>query len=261
MTWVVGIANFLGYGAAISDIQVSWPQSGRVLDCLQKVYGLGPNLAGGFAGSVEVGFRLLGDIAAILQATALPGHAILPRAFAHRWYRRARRVFSEQPTSIQQLGSELLLVSVSPVERVGDSPWPRADVIVMRSRSGFSPEFATGLRCLSIGSGSGVEVYREALADPQTFFNLEIGGGTGIALGLAMRLRHVISKHPQPGISRYTHLTLVRADSVTVQPMNFTDIERDGTVVCDHMPPVARSWEEFSSLAQQNGLASAEAMA
>ena len=260
MTWVVGIANVFGYGAAISDVQVSWPQSGRVLNCLQKVYGLGPCLAGGFSGSVEVGFRLLADMAIIINTTTPPGHAIVPRAFAHKWYRRARRFFSGQPTTIQQLGSELLLVGVSPGERIGDSPWPRTDVIVMRSRTGFSPEYATGIRCLSIGSGSAVEVYREALQDPQNLIQLDVGGSAGIALGLTAQLRHVISKYPQPGISRYTHLTMVRTDSITIQPMNFTDFESDGTVVRDHMPPVARSWEEFSALAQQNGLATAEAV-
>ncbi len=260
MTWVIGVANVFGYGATISDVQVSWPQSGRALDCLQKVYGLGPCIAGGFSGSVEMGFRLLADMAVIINSTTPPGHAIIPRYFAHKWHRRARRIFSEQPPPIQQLGSELLLVGVSPGERIGDSPWPRADVIVMRSRTGFSPEYATGIRCLSIGSGSAVEVYREALENPETFIQLELGGSAGIAFGLAVRLRHVLSKHPKPGISRYTHLTLVRADSITIQPMDFTDIESDGTVVRDHMPPVARSWEEFSTLVERNGLASAEAV-
>src|SRR6202035_2853935 len=100
MTWVIGVATPFGYGAAISDIQVTWPESGRTLDCLRKVYALSPFFVGGFAGSVSLGFQLLGDMASCLR-TVDPGYYIPPRAFANKWYRRARRYFWQQSSELQ----------------------------------------------------------------------------------------------------------------------------------------------------------------
>lgn len=60
MTWIVGTSSLFGYAAAVSDVQVTWPE-GRHLDCLQKVYPAIPIVAFGFSGSVRIGSHLLED--------------------------------------------------------------------------------------------------------------------------------------------------------------------------------------------------------
>ena len=260
MTWVIGMCTPFGYGAAISDIQVTLP-SGQRLNCLRKVYALGPGFIGGFAGSVELGFKFLGNMAACLRSGA-PGSYILPRAFAHKWHRFARHAFMKEPAKLRLLGCDLLMVGVSPAERFGgDGPWPRTDVIAMRSRTGFTPEYGSGFRSLSIGCGNAVEVYRRALEDPHVFVALEAGGNHGLAGGLAMRVQAVISRHPQPGVSRFTHLAVVRPASVSIESLNWTDCEADGTVSHHQMPLVARSWPDFCAVAARNGAVGAEAIA
>lgn len=134
-----------GYAAAISDVQVTWPSQGKSLDCLQKVYPIAPFMVAGFAGSVRIGFYLLGDLYRWVNAQRQEQEAINMRIVAHLWWRRARRIFSLQESELMKLGSQVLLAGVSMGEREGDAPWARSDVIVLRSSEGFRPRYARGL--------------------------------------------------------------------------------------------------------------------
>ena len=57
MTWIVGRSIPFGYSVALSDIRVTL--DGREIDCLQKIYPVGPFIAMGFAGSVPIGFAMI----------------------------------------------------------------------------------------------------------------------------------------------------------------------------------------------------------
>jgi endonuclease YncB( thermonuclease family) len=62
MTWIIGIAPPFGYSILVSDVRVSFRRERAEFqhDCLQKIYRIGPSIIGGFAGSEEIGFRILG---------------------------------------------------------------------------------------------------------------------------------------------------------------------------------------------------------
>jgi hypothetical protein len=69
MTWVIATNVLLGYAVGISDIRIMFgpPDSRQERDCLQKIYSVGQDLAAGFAGSVEMGFAMIGSLQKALK--------------------------------------------------------------------------------------------------------------------------------------------------------------------------------------------------
>src|SRR6266536_273159 len=76
MTWIVGRALPWGCAAALSDIRVTLADRSEV-DCLQKIYPVGRFIALGFAGSVAIGFGIVGRLRQLL-GTVKPGEAWEP---------------------------------------------------------------------------------------------------------------------------------------------------------------------------------------
>lgn len=60
MAWVVGSPTSWGYGFRLSDIRVTLG-NGDEVDCLQKIHPVGRYVAAGFAGDVEIGFRVIDE--------------------------------------------------------------------------------------------------------------------------------------------------------------------------------------------------------
>jgi hypothetical protein len=149
MTWVLGSGVLWGYGALVSDVRVTWPETGRSLDVLQKVYPVGTWMMAGFSGSVRLGFELIEDMREFF-GPAVEGYAWMPQQAAWRWHRRARRRFSAAPDDVKRLTSSVLLVGVSPCIN-GPHHWTRC--VRMRSPD-FTPEFARPFSWLSIGAGA-----------------------------------------------------------------------------------------------------------
>jgi hypothetical protein len=255
MTWVVGMPSMFGHAFAVSDIQVSWP-NGRTLDCLQKLYPLGRWVAGGFAGSVELGFFLLGDLSRGL-AQLPPGQATSPIRLALKWHRRARYAF-KHVKRVQDLGCQIILVGVSPQRNNGDSPWALSHAIAMRSPD-FTPEFAQFGKCVSIGSGAAYAPYKPALEDTFSLSQMEVGmpGGSGFAL--LTRVWATLEQHPLPGVSRHAHLLVVERGAFKMHTSDRTEVPREGPEIFHRMPPVAQSWPEFVQMASAQGLPTATA--
>src|SRR5260370_39245373 len=62
MTWIVGEATGYGYAVAVSDSRIT-DANGEISGIgVQKTYQVGRSLAAGFAGSVEIGFALIGEL-------------------------------------------------------------------------------------------------------------------------------------------------------------------------------------------------------
>jgi hypothetical protein len=68
MTWIVGRIIPFGYAVALSDIRVTLRDDSEV-DCLQKIYAVGPFIALGFAGSVAIGFSIVNRLRQLLGPT------------------------------------------------------------------------------------------------------------------------------------------------------------------------------------------------
>src|SRR5215207_8036961 len=98
MTWVVGATNIYGYGALYSDVRVTFAD-GTTRDLVQKAYPLSNFIAGGFTGSVRIGFNLLQSLA---ECTLLPDDALNTMAWdpvwvATKWSPIARAVYEASP--------------------------------------------------------------------------------------------------------------------------------------------------------------------
>jgi len=152
-----------------------------------------------------------------------------------------------------------MLLGVSPIEDLGIPGWARSDVIVLDSANGFEPAYAPRGKAVSIGSGSAIAEYVEALektvADPGYF---EIGammqqGGAGWHLAFSMS--HTMRENPQRGISSKVVYTIVRRGEIKSHPHEFTEIAPDGTKSEFRLPWIAKSWSEFIQFARQNGRA------
>ncbi len=252
MTWVVGTPSFWGYGLAISDIRVSF-SDGRTLDCLQKVYGVGRFIAAAFAGSVEFGFRALHDLAEYLDPLP-PGEAWIPGWVAFKWYRRARHGFAHAPERVRRLGAEIMLVGASPNVDLGIPGFARPTVAILRAPS-FEPRILRLNEIESIGSGRGVEPYREELArlnaDRQVRL-AESGTPGGFADVLMHFIRRTLEERPDPFVSPHVHLCIVRRGEMFLHKSDYTIFEgRQQREV--RMPPVATSWEEFLARCHEVG--------
>lgn len=252
MTWVIGSPSMWGYGLAISDIRVSFPD-GSTADCLQKVYGVGRFIAAGFAGSVEFGFRALSDLSAEL-AQIPQGEGWIPGWVAFKWYRRVRRGFAAAPDSVRRLGSEIVLIGVSPTVDLGIPGFARPTVAILRAPN-FEPQILRMNAIESIGSGRGVEPYREELErlgrDRQV--QLSEAGMPGGFGGMLMHfLRGTLEEHPDRFVSPYVHLCLVRRGEISIQKSDYTIFE-GGEPREIRMPPVATSWDEFQDRCQHLG--------
>lgn len=252
MTWVVGATSVFGYGALYSDIQVTFAD-GITRNMIQKAYPITNFIAAGFAGSVNVGFRLLQSL---VECTRLPDEVLETQAWdpvwvAVRWAPIARSVFDTAPDKEKALGAKVLLLGASPNQNAGLG----ARMFLVRFAS---PDFKPGIMgrfimWCSIGSGAGIAEYKRWIRPHIRFASgihrAETMNPNGWAQELAFSLTRSLSDRPQAGISRNLHAIVVRRGQVST----WTNDERihhpDGFVEEIRMPSVAQGYEQFLQLA------------
>jgi hypothetical protein len=257
LTWIVGTSTPFGYAIAASDIRVTL-SDGTELDCLRKIHAVGRNIALGFAGSVEIGFSMVHRLYAALRSQDQRGS--IPGEVARMWQAEAQLVFENSPPAEQALGTELMMIGVRPVTSVdipgqGEADVWQASVYVFRG-----PVFASmrinHFRVVSIGSGSVVSAYAEALErtskDPTL---LHFAGAGGAAVILGSNIKSDVQNSPTPGISPHVHVCVAAHGGILIKS-NDTQVEQGGRVVEDFkMPPVADSMESLREILNRNGCA------
>ncbi|KAF0109030.1 MAG: Uncharacterized protein FD146_74 [Anaerolineaceae bacterium] len=246
MTWVIGRAGPFGYAVGLSDVRVTL-SDGTERDCLQKIYNIGPHLAIGFAGSVRIGFEVINQLSAALRPPQ-QGMAWIPQVFAENLPQDTKELFRAFPEVERRLGLQLLLLSAHPTENDGDAPWAKCYVYRF-SAPEFEPKIAHPAQIVSIGSGSKVNNYMNALHkldDDFDLFQLQVGSRDGAALGLMMSISNELKKFPVQGISDHLHICTVGRDGIRIGK---NDIQTYGTVENRFtMPPVATNLEELRFL-------------
>jgi hypothetical protein len=266
MTWIVGRALPWGYAAAVSDIRVTWPDKSEV-DCLQKIYQVGPFIALGFAGSVAIGFRMVDRLRQLLGGLK-PGQAWKPDVVAELWPEEARKVFARFSKWEQDLQCHLLMVGAHPTRDNGHAPMP----YVYRFKSpDFVPLLAGANEIVSIGTGEVVEEYSQTLRKLYErmgfdFLQLEVGQPGGSALGLLHLISQAVEATPKLGISHHMHVCVARRGEIQLGNNN----QRRGEIRFDNnnpnyivesseedliMPPVAQSHAEFNRMLRDRGKA------
>ena len=251
MTWIVGRSIPFGYSVALSDIRVTLADGSEV-DCLQKIYPVGPFIALGFAGSVAIGFALVARLRHLLGQVQ-PGLAWEPDVVVQWWPEDAREVFAAFSKEEQNLGCHLLMAGAHPSRNNGDSPWAMAYVYRFRSPD-FLPLLAGGGDIVSIGSGEGIAEYSEALrnlGDGFSYLQLEVIGPGGSAFGLLQSISHAVETTPKPGISRHLHVCVAMRGEIRMGNNDRHQIgESSGDLV---MPPVAHSLAELAQILADRG--------
>lgn len=264
MTWVIGAASILSTGAIISDIRVRF-KSGHSGDLLQKAYPVGNYMAAGFAGSVKIGFQLIEDLKNTMTVSGIDGgYAFEPAQVAHAWSARAREIFAHAAEEEKQNGAQIILVGASPTENMGVADYPRIYLIRFTAPH-FVPGFIKrGLRMCSIGSGAGVNQYKQAL---RPLFRFGSGIHQAHMLGLhewastlAFSTTVAVRDFPYTGISENFHVVGIRLGEMVVVSNDMTTYPLDAPPIELKMPQIAHSWQEFCERAQSYATATAGAI-
>ena len=265
MTWIVAKKFVSGYAAMFSDVQVTWGSGSRRENCLRKVYAMAPNIACGFSGSVEVGFKLLADMRMFAVEKMKNEEFILPRSFAFDWYRRGKRIYSDLPDSNRQLGCSLILAGCSPLEIAGENTnLRRSDIIIMRSGDGFTPKMKNTWEAVSIGSGSTKKKYMSFLKGMNEERNSVSMENADIQPGragetMALLASVMMKDNVEAGVSPYVHCTLVSAFGVQSFPLNFSTFQGEKEIK-HQVPKVAETYSDFKAFEKSIQVASAEAI-
>jgi hypothetical protein len=262
MTWVVAASTIFGYGALYSDVQVTL-KDGTTHDVLQKGYAVANFIAGGFAGSVKIGFMLVQSLADHLAPPTEMEEASAwePVAAAVSWAPIAKQVFASAEASERKLESRFLVVGASPTERQGLG----SKIYFARFASPeFEPQIMSrAIKICGIGTGAAVREYKHSI---KPLFRLSSGllkaeivrpGGWGNHLGHS--ISHTLDWHPRSGISRHLHAILVSREGFRFGNTNQTIHHKDGSRTEHKMPVVAQSYEQFLAMTKASGSEAANA--
>jgi len=257
MTWIVGTALPFGYSVLVSDICVTYIDNTgerRYIDCLQKIYPIGRFVIGGFSGSVEIGFRLLGVLSKELSNVPNDSAWDVDLISNTWWPRLAKRIFKNSDSSERTLGSEIILASVHPTKNRGDAPWPWSDVHAF-SAPNFTPRKANTMEVLAIGSGSTVSVYMDnlrKLCEDFDFMKAAMLGKTGQADVLTNFIDTLVKETPQKGISSLFQIGIVMKGLCEIRDFEYTEYSRNGEKKIKFPSNIARRYPEFKNLLKRN---------
>lgn len=249
MTWIIGRGGPFGYAVALSDIRITL-SDGTELDCLQKIYNVGPHLALGFAGSVSIGLEVIRQLSEVLPRSE-EDLAWIPQDVAQQLPKGTRELFHSFPKEEQKLGLHLILLATHPSENDGAAPWAKCYVYRF-----FSPDFAPlpalPLEIVSIGSGSQVEPYVEALQELENSFEpfkLQQHNQYGAAIGLMSSITSALSRHPVDGISPFLQICIVSRGKILIGD-NCVFVNGESGEKLE-MPKLATNFTELEKLLSQ----------
>lgn len=251
MTWIVVSPTIFGYGVGISDIRVALPD-GSTRDCLQKIYKVGNDIVVGFSGSVFIGFKMVEGLRKGL-ADIPEDSAWKPEFVAKEWQKFAQEIYSNAKEIDRKAGCSLVLIGSSPDEKLGDAPFAKTIVAILKAPD-FEPKFLKIGQWDGIGSGMGVSVYRkiiEELNDADNAFpymQMEVGMPRGFGFAIQILISRTIASMPEKSVSRYLHLCTVRPAEIKITGIDTKEYKKDGTKTEYSMPRVATSWEELKAI-------------
>lgn len=152
---IIGIAPVHGDGLLVSDARAEFTLMAkpRTADCIQKIHYIGPNVIGGFAGSVKLGFRQIAELKKQL-GPAKPEYGWNIDQIAGNWLPRLFRSIFDQSESVEkELASNVLLVAAHPHKTHGGSEEPWMDAVRFCSPH-FEPEKGAVNQLVGIGDVS-----------------------------------------------------------------------------------------------------------
>lgn len=262
MTWIIGATTIFGYGALISDVEVTF-RNGKQANLVQKAFPITNHIACGFAGSVKIGFALIEELANAtrVQRPLRSNEAWDPIWVANRFTSTASAVFSKFPESERKLGAHLLMVGASPSEQTELG----ARILLIRI---VSPYFLPGvmgdvIKVCSIGSGSkSRELKRRVKPLMRTssgILQAEMGHPGGWGQMFSFSVTRMLHDNPLPGVSPHHHLICVRRGEITSGKNDEIVHDQSGVATEFRMPRVAANYSEFCELCVESGYSAAAA--
>lgn len=261
MTWVIGASSLFGDGVLLSDIQVS--VGNRRFDILQKAYPISKYIAGGFAGSVKIGFMLLQSLSDTLQ---MPSHsdrlAWDPLKIAPYWSPIAKNIFANESQEEKELGSQFLIVAASPypIKDTGPQGWSSQVYLIKFSYPDFKPQIMLErVEFCSIGSGANIDKFKRAIQEKKDLgifdpmLKAEMNPG-GWAKALAFSLFRLSDQYPQDGISKNFNIIIVKRGEIKQFHEDYTTYLQDGKIIENKIPKLATNYVELREMLDQHGV-------
>ena len=251
LTWIIGVNSFMGYSFVLSDIKVSW---GKIIekDCLQKFYPITDNIAAGFAGSVSLGFKMLGGLAECIQKEK-EYKGLIPSYIAQKWSRKAKHIYDNASLMEKKMGCQLIMIGTYPKSKntIGHVSNTKTAVIKL-SGPNFKPYIAKPHDIVSIGSGASINEYKVLLEWCDNNINSVFSFAETIGLPAAFNIliSGQLLANPKFGISK--HLHIITADEQGIYIGNNDKQNEDGTYSLQ-MPKVAYGFKEFLEMAKGYG--------
>lgn len=264
MTWILGTAVPIGYGALISDVRVSWPNGVR-LDVLQKVHPISPWMLAGFSGSVEFGFQAIADLKSCFpEPPPDKRFSYYARLAAWRWYRRLRRAYSIAPLPLKRYPFSIMIAAAEP--RPG-RPFPNSLCIRMSSLSNppFEPEMVPAFKWWSIGSGrTHVDAEHFANMDMKAFADFwgkgEINNPGGGAAMVASSVARGLLRTPKSDVGGQLQVCCAFVGRFDIRTLEIKHVsERWSSQQLVESTGLAKTWEEFQAVADANNLSAGNA--
>lgn len=266
MTWVVGASSITGHGLLISDVRITFGD-GTEADLLRKSYPIAPYMLAGFAGSVDIGLRLVDSLQRFLHIPDLPDDAVWqPEWVAENWSPLAAELFAAAPSYEQDAGSQIITVGVSPNEDMGVPEFRRV-YVTKYDWPHFNPQhIEKGHSVCHIGSGACVEDYEKGVSEFFKFGSVSMmsglkGGPLGWSAMIASSVRHLVSDNPVSGISPHVFIDTVALGGFWSGNNDVTIHPPDGSKIEFRMPEVAQTYAEFVALCRKREKAAARAIA
>jgi hypothetical protein len=253
--------GMLSRGILIGDVRVTLVdrvtgRSLREFEGVQKVYPVAANMAMGFAGNIDAGLTLVGDLTRNVAHVVPEGHAFdQPSRFLFAWRRRARwawrEVFDE---TLRAGGCSLLWIGALPHD---GGPFQPTVGYVLRA-PGFEPERIAPRTAEAIGSGAHIREYAAELVRlGEEWFELaqfEVAGlneGGGVLIPMATIISELIEERLPSGISPHLHLCSVRFGEVSIGTNDVRGFGRPDRT----MPLVAETYAQWQAMKEEQGIA------
>jgi hypothetical protein len=210
---------------------------------------------------------LIESMQKFLEVPEMDGdHAWQPEWVAENWSPIAADLFRRASPMEQSLGSQIMMVGVSPDENMGGPGFQRVYVTKFNWPDFVPVHMEKGAGVSHIGSGSNVEDYKRGIAEFFEFGSSAMlaglrGGPAGWGQMVGGAIARVVNKTPVPGISPHVFIDVCNLGYLW-QGTNDENVHYpDGRRVEFRMPEVATSYGDFIVRCQKIGKGAASAVA
>ena len=226
--------------------------TGRRIDCLQKIHKLADGLVIGFAGSVKLGFDALDLVKERLDKK--PHLEFSNSERMYDWFRRAfRRVFEDPKNEKQKvLGVEYLIchkqICAQSLHGI------RTAIVAFKSKE-FSPEECPDNGLISVGKSNHlVKAVESRIINLKNDLNLLITSIIGMnrfSSDLSVELRKDLRQRPIIGVSEYLMSAILDSNVTRIQKANLITDRAYGREEHSYEPETVADYGSFLEISKK----------